>query len=138
MDILWEVSMEQSVSSKRNRKWPTVGGDLEESAREITQLPVLDLPALRQRWASLFGADPPPNFGHALLLRAIAYRLQEKASPALKPATCRLLDRIADNPSKDAPRSIPQRRASAGTVLIRQWRGVTHRVTVLDNDVVFF
>jgi hypothetical protein len=72
-----------------------------------------------------------------LLIRAIAYRLQEKALAGLKPSTQRLLGRIADNRSKDAPQSIPQRRASAGTVLIRQWRGVSHRVTVRDNDVVY-
>ena len=80
---------------------------------------------------------PSPNFGRALPIRAITYRLQEKASPGLKPATRRLLDRIADNPSKDAPRSIPQPWATAGTVLIRQWRGVSHRVTVLDTNVVY-
>src|ERR1700693_6160693 len=129
--------MGQSVSSKGSRKSPTLGGDLEESAQELTGLPALDAPALRQRWAALFGDDPSPNFGRALLLRAIAYRLQEQASPGLKPATQRALDRIADNPSKDPPRSIRQRRASAGTVLIRQWRGVSHRVTVLDTDVVY-
>src|ERR1700719_3215083 len=107
MDILWEVSMEQSASAKRSRKRPVSGGDLEESAREIARLAALDLPALRQRWAALFGAEPSPSFGPGLLLRAIAYRLQEQASPSLKPATQRILDRIADNPSKDAPRSIP-------------------------------
>jgi hypothetical protein len=32
---------------------------------------------------------------------------------------------------------MPQRRTSAGTVLIRQWRGVSHRVTVLETDVVY-
>src|ERR1700674_5212048 len=106
MDTRWEVSMGQSVSSKRSRKWPTVGGDLEELAREISRLLALDVPALRQRWAALFGDDPSPNFGRGLLLRAIAYRLQEQASPGLKPATQRGLDRIADNPSKDPPRSI--------------------------------
>jgi hypothetical protein len=137
MDTQWEVSMAQSVSSKRSRKWPTLGGDLEELAREITRLPALDVPALRQRWAALFGAEPSLSFGRALLLRAIAYRLQEKASPRLKPATRRVLDRIADNRSSDAPQSIPQSRASPGTVLIRHWRGVSHRVTVLDNDVVY-
>jgi hypothetical protein len=57
--------------------------------------------------------------------------------PGLKPVTRRVLDRIADDSSKDAPRSSPQRRASAGTVLIRQWRGVSHRVTVLETDVVY-
>jgi Protein of unknown function (DUF2924) len=137
MDILWEVSMEQSVSSKRSRKWPTLDGEREESALEVARLPALDVPALRQRWAALFGDDPSPNFGRALLIRAIAYRLQEKASPSLKPATQRILDRIADNRSSDTPQSIPRRQASAGTVLIRQWRGVSHRVTVLDTDVVY-
>jgi hypothetical protein len=107
------------------------------SALEVARLPALDVPALRQRWAAFFGAEPSPSFGRALLLRAIAYRLQEKASPGLKPATRRVLDRIADDHSKDAPRSSPQRRASAGTVLIRQWRGVSHRVTVLETDVIY-
>ena len=129
--------MGRSVSSKRSGRRPTLGGDLEELPLEITRLSALDLPALRQRWAALFGAEPSPNFGRALLIRAIAHRLQEQASPGLKPATQRLLDRIADNPSKDAPRSIPQPRATAGTVLIRQWRGVSHRVTVLDTNVVY-
>jgi Protein of unknown function (DUF2924) len=129
--------MEQLDSSKPSRKGTTAGGDLEGLAREITRLPALDVPALRQRWATLFGDDPSLSFGRALLLRAIAYRLQEKASAGLKPATQRLLDRIADNRSKDEPLDILKPRASAGTVLIRQWRGVSHRVTVLDRDVVY-
>src|ERR1700674_4296461 len=129
--------MGQSVSSKRSRKSPTLGGDLEESAQEITRLPALDVLALRQRWAALFGDDPSPNLGRALLLRAIAYRLQEKALAGLKPSTQRVLDRIVDNRSRDAPQYIPQRRASAGTVLIREWRGVSHRVTVLGHEVVY-
>lgn len=129
--------MGQSVSSKRSGKWPTVGGDLEELAREIMRLPALDVPALRQRWAAIFGDDPSANLGRALLIRAIAYRLQEKAFAGLKPSTQRILDRNTDNRSKDAPQSIPQRRTSAGTVLIRQWRGVSHRVTVLDHEVVY-
>jgi len=135
MDTQWEVSMAQSVSSKRSRKWPTLGGDLEELAREITRLPALDVPALRQRWAALFDADPSPNLGRALLLRAIAYRLQEKALAGLKPATQRVLDQVADGGSKLANKGFPERRASAGTVLIRRWRGVSHRVTVLDHEV---
>jgi Protein of unknown function (DUF2924) len=129
--------MGQSVSSKRRRKGPTLGGDLEELARGITRLLALDVPALRQRWAALFGDDPAPNLGRALLLRAIAYRLQEKALAGLKPSTQRVLDRVADGGSKVAHKGFPKRRASAGTVLIREWRGVRHRVTVLDNEVVY-
>jgi hypothetical protein len=83
MDILWEVSMELPVASKRSRKCPTLGADLEELALEVTRLPALDVPALRQRWAALFGAEPSLSFGRGLLLRAIAHRLQEKASASL-------------------------------------------------------
>jgi len=46
--------------------------------------------------------------------------------------------RIADDAS--ARRSIsakPVRKVSAGTVLIREWQGATHQVTVLDDGVVY-
>jgi len=125
------------VLSKRSRKWSTLGSDLEELTQEITRLPALDFLALRRRWASLFGADPSQNLGRTLLVRAIEYRLQEQALAGLKPSTRRLLDRVADNRSNDAPLNILKPRASAGTVLIREWRGVRHRVTVLDSDVVY-
>jgi len=91
--------MGQSVSSKRSRKRPTLRGDLEELAQEITGVAALDVPALRKRWVALFGDDPSPNFRRALLIRAIAHRLQERAVAGVKPSTQRLLDRIADNPS---------------------------------------
>ncbi len=55
----------------------------------------------------------------------------------LKSSTQRVLERLADNRSKAAPQSIAARRARAGTVLIRQWRGISHRVTVLDDAVVY-
>lgn len=83
------------------------------------------------------GCPNPRRVGRALLLRTIAYRLQEKAFAGLKPSTLRILDRVADNRSKDAPQYIPQRPASAGTVLIREWRGVRHRVTVFDDEVIY-
>jgi hypothetical protein len=40
--------MGQSGSSKRSRKRPTLGGDVEEVARGITRLLALEVPALRQ------------------------------------------------------------------------------------------
>jgi hypothetical protein len=129
--------MRQLVSSNRSRKGPTPGGRLEELADKINRLPTLDMPALRQRWAALFGDEPSPNLGRGLLIRAIAHRLQEQTSAGLKPSTQRALDRVTENRSKEASQYIQQRRASAGTVLIREWRGVRHRVTVLDSDVVY-
>jgi len=86
---------------------------------------------------AIFGDDPSPNLGRALLIRAIAYRLQEKAFAGLKRSAQRILDRVADSESKVAHRNFPKRSPKVGTVLIREWRGVSHRVTVLDNEVVY-
>ena len=113
-----------------------VGGS-EDLAREIASLSALDAETLRQRWKALIGADPAPYLGRSFMVRALAYRLQERALGGLKPAAQRLLDRIGDGRAELVEERIPKRRASAGTVLIREWRGVSYRVTVLDNDVVY-
>ncbi len=113
-----------------------VGGS-EDLVREITSLYALDAETLRQRWKALIGADPSPCLGRSFMVRALVYRLQERALGSLKPAAQRLLDRIGDGRAELVEERIPKRRAGAGTVLIREWRGVHHRVTVLDNDVVY-
>ena len=119
----------------RNRASDGLSSD--DMERDVSSLSALDAAALRQRWKVLFGAGPSPYFGRSVLVRAISCRIQERALGGLKPATQRLLDRIVEGRSEAAPERIPKRGASAGTLLIRQWRGVSHRVTVLDNDVVY-
>jgi hypothetical protein len=71
------------------------------------------------------------------MVRAIAYRMQERTFGGLKPSAQKILDRVYDGRGEVAQQRIPKRRASAGTVLIREGRGVRHRVTVLDKDVVY-
>ncbi len=129
--------MGRASSPKQSRKPPSVGGGSEELAREVTQLLPLDATALRQRWKGLFGGDPSPCLGRSLMVQALAYRLQERALGGLKPSAQRILDRVCDGRVGVAIERTSKRRASAGTVLIREWRGVSHRVTVLDNDVVY-
>jgi hypothetical protein len=116
---------------------PRPAGGSEDLAREIASLSALDAETLRQRWKALIGADPAQYLGRSLMVRALAYRLQERALGGLKPAAQRLLDRICDGRAELVEERIPKRRAGAGTLLIREWRGVHHRVTVLDNDVVY-
>lgn len=113
-----------------------VGGS-DDLPREIASLPAVDVATLRQTWVALFGADPSPHLGRSLMVWALAYRLQERALGGLKPTAQRLLDRVGDDRAESALVRIPKRRAGAGTVLIREWGGLTHRVTVLDNDVVY-
>ena len=139
MDVqIGELSMEQPGPTPRaNEAIVGVGRASDHLAREIAHLLELDDAALKQRWATVFKADPSPHFGQLLMVRSIAYRLQEKTFGCLKKSAERLLDRIADAPAEDALKRLPKTRASAGTVLIRQWRGVRHRVTVLDHEVVY-
>ena len=128
--------MAQTRTSDRRAKGPAVGGGLEELTQEVTRLLTLEAAALRERWAALFDANPSRSLGRVLLIRALAYRLQERSFAGLKPSTQRVLDRVAGG-SKVAHKGFPKRRASVGTVLIREWRGVSHRVTVLENEVVY-
>jgi hypothetical protein len=127
--------MKRRPSSTRGRKAFSVGSQNLE--QEVSQLLTLDNVGLREKWSALFGGDPPAHLGRTLLIRAIAYRLQEKALGGLKTSAKRILERVCDQPRDSAPIRITKTKANAGTVLIREWRGVRHRVSVLDNDVVY-
>jgi hypothetical protein len=111
--------------------------DRDALTAEIAGLSKASMTDLRERWKTLYGKEPSGYIGRSLMIRAIAYRLQERALGGLKPSTQRVLDRIGAGRSEAGLEPIPTRRASAGTVLIREWRGVSHRVTVLDHDVVY-
>jgi hypothetical protein len=109
----------------------------EDLSEEVAALAALNPSALRQKWKTLFGAEPSPLLGRLFMVRAIAYRLQERRFGGLKPSVERLLDRACESRQRAEPQPVRKARASAGTVLIREWGGVSHRVTVLDRGVVY-
>jgi hypothetical protein len=122
----------------RNRRIQRRLGGEETVVREIAELSGLDAQALREQWVRLLGDDPPPlTLGRSTLIQAIAYRLQERVFGGLKPSTLRILNRVAGETKSANSKRAPAHKTGAGTVLIREWRGVTHRVTVLDADVVY-
>ena len=129
--------MMRAASRNRVRKRASGGLSSGDLAQYVASLGALDTAALRQRWKALFGIDPSPHFGRSLLVRAISYRIQETALGGLKPATQRFLDRIAESRPDTALHRIPEQRVDAGTVLMRQWGGVTHRVIVLEHGVTY-
>jgi hypothetical protein len=45
---------------------------------ELAELRGLDPTALKQRWRFLYRTEAPMRIGQALLLQAVAYRLQER------------------------------------------------------------
>ena len=113
--------------------------DREALAAEIAGLSKLGIDELRERWKSTYGKVPTRELGRSFLTRAIAYRLQERAYGGLKPSTRRLLVRFGEETaSGSSPKKKPQiRKAQPGTILIREWQGNAHRVTMLDEGVSF-
>ena len=93
---------------------------------------------LKETWRSLYGTDAPERMSEDHLKRAIAYRLQERAFGGLSPATRRLLERVAGEGSAQRPgRSRSMTKVRPGTLLVREWHGKTHQVTVLESGVVY-
>ena len=118
------------------RRAPAV--DREALAAEIAGLSKLGMEDLCERWKALFGKAPSWAIGRSVLTRAIAYRLQERACGGLKPSTSRLLVRVAEESATgSSPKKPPIRMAQSGTILIREWQGNAHRVTMLDDGVSF-
>jgi Protein of unknown function (DUF2924) len=106
-------------------------------ADELAELLGLDPAALKQRWRVLYRTEVPVRIGQSLLLQAVAYRLQERLLGDLKPSTRRLLERAAeDNSGRRAPTEAAATKVTPGSVLIREWHGVSHRVTVLADGVL--
>jgi hypothetical protein len=93
---------------------------------------------LKQEWRVLYHSEPPHRISRELLTRAVAYRIQEQVYGGLKPSTRRLLLRLANDARSGRPlRPEPAAGAQQGTVLMREWHGVTHEVRVMDRGVLY-
>ena len=100
----------------------------------LSRLPELDLSELRQHWRALYKADASPHLSRELLLRAVAYRMQEVVFGGLRPQSQRQLLRIAREFNETGAARIRARpELKPGTRLVREWRGRTYDVLVLDG-----
>jgi hypothetical protein len=88
---------------------------------------------LRCEWRRLYRSEPP-RISRDLLLRAIAYRLQELEHGGLTKATRRKLKTLAKmfrTTGRVAPD--PGLSLKPGARLVREWHGRTHTVTVTED-----
>lgn len=108
--------------------------DLEAIEAEIDRIRSLGLDALRAHWRVTFGAVPPKGLTKDLIARMITYRIQEEAFGGLDRATVKLLDGLARG-QKSAPEF--KRRLKTGTVLVREYQGERHTVTVVPDGFVW-
>lgn len=109
--------------------------DVAEQLKMLTRSKVADLKRL---WTAQFGNPPRFRAQRNLLVLILAYRLQEKAYGGLSQVTrkrLRALEGAIGNGGMKHSRAAPP--VKPGTRLIREWRGQTHVVSVLDKGAEY-
>src|SRR5829696_6664204 len=94
-------------------------------------LPGLSTDVVRAAYRKLYRRSPPAAFSRDLLIRAVAYRLQEQISGGLTPETKLLLDRLARGKAQAAHWIKP------GSTIVRSWGGQTHQVVVTAEGLLW-
>jgi hypothetical protein len=102
---------------------------IESEIRAVEQAGVI---ALRAEWRRLFGSDPP-RLSRDLLVRALAYRVQERAFGGLSRASLKRLRELTENSEGMGPPPAPAVSLRSGTKLVREWHGRAHVVVVADT-----
>src|SRR5258707_4893503 len=106
--------------SSRSEDFGGAGAGLEGASRH----------GLAEHGSDYFGAAPPPRTSRSLMIRAVAYKMQERVIGGLSAATRRLL-------CAEEPAPVRRRRGlRPGTVLIREWHGVAHQITIVGQGVI--
>jgi hypothetical protein len=102
-------------------------------SEQIAALQQFGLAELRSEWRRLFRSQTP-NLSRDLLMRALAYRVQERAHGGLTNATQRKLASLAAALEAGGEISLdPGPQIKPGARLLREWRGRTHTVTVTEE-----
>ncbi len=106
----------------------------EDLSERLTALADLDTAGLRREWRRLYRSHPPLHIRRDLLVLAIAWKLQERVYGGLTAAQKRKLAGIAEELRKNGNLSgSPAIRMKPGMRLVREWRGETHDVLVLED-----
>jgi hypothetical protein len=105
----------------------------ETIAAEISNLTGLPIAELRAAWRTEFRREPPKTLWRELLLRTLAWRLQEKTFGGHDKTTAKLLE--AYGRGKEG--SQLHRRLKSGTVLVREFEGVRYTVTIVPEGYIW-
>ncbi len=108
--------------------------DVTACRKALARLPKVGLGELRQQWRVLYKAEALPYLSRELLVRAVAYRMQEVALGGLRPERQRQLRQFAQQLNESQKGQIrPRPELKPGTRLVREWQGRTYEVLVLDG-----
>ncbi len=85
-------------------------------------------------WRTTFRSPSPPAFTKDLVVRFICWHIQEQALGGFDQDTAKHLDGLA---SGDKPNAARPRRFKPGTVLVREYQGERHSVTIVRDGYVW-
>ena len=104
---------------------------------EVNRLSTMPIAELRARWRATFKSEPPKAFGPDLLRRILAQKVQEEAYGGLPVVTRKLLNQLIAQSAKRNGKIVVPRRIKPGSILVREWKGKTHRISVLNEGFAF-
>lgn len=102
----------------------------------LDQLAALTGAELGAEWARCYGAAAP-NLPLELLRLGIAYKLQEAKLGGISRQARSLLRQVTARAGAGPDKKPMPRKLTPGTRLVRDWRGVSHTVTVLDEGFAY-
>jgi Protein of unknown function (DUF2924) len=103
-------------------------------AARLEALLGMDIADLRAEWRRHLRSSPPNRLSRDLLMRGIAYKIQERGHGGLTRATVRQLQALAEQlAAGDRGLLGPYPSLKPGTRLLRSWGGETHSVLTLDG-----
>ena len=132
------VRTEEAPSAPFKVRSPSVeqsGTGLAERLAALSRVPYAEL---RAEWRRLYRAHPPKKIGRDVLELGLAWKLQEKALGGSSAATKRRLIDLAQ--TMESKGDLTKSRAvklKPGAKLVREWRGETHDVLVLENGFLW-
>jgi hypothetical protein len=122
---MWSRRAETVPRKSFHRKSPAI---------DIAGLSAMPIDGLRQLWTGQFGVEPLPRVSRELLVRGVAYRLQEERIGGLLPNEQRKLARLGAELERSGSLSLAASMGTRpGTRLVREWQGELHEVIVLDG-----
>jgi DUF2924 family protein len=101
----------------------------------LDSLAELDLDILKSRWRKMFGSSAPTGAKRDLLIRLLAYGLQEREYGSLPKAALKQLNvhkAFLDGDLSQGRSGDEVSQLRLGGRLVRSWNGATYEVTVLD------
>ena len=105
---------------------------------DLTDLGHLSRSRLRDLWQKEVGEKPPGSFGRELLALGIAYDRQEGRYGGMRKASAREVDRLFQRTLADPTgEGRAPTMGRMGTILVREWQGTTHHVTVAADGFIW-